>query len=100
MAKYWIYEGTPVKCSDTGKKLVKFVADNELLEGYSCTKGAYDSAVQEEAEKASERALKGAKRELLIDAIHALLMQANHDRLQGKELVQPMDDILGQWLKL
>jgi len=40
------------------------------------------------------------KRGLLSDAIHALLMQANHDRLQGKELVQPLDDILGQWLKL
>jgi len=48
MAKYWNYNGTIVACKSTGKKLEKFVADNDHLEGHEIEKEEYESLLASE----------------------------------------------------
>ena len=78
MAKYWIHEGTPVKCTSTGKKLEKFLADNDHL-GDTCTKKQYDAAIAENEAKANKHIRRAAYTNMMTCIAEVLI--ANEDKL-------------------
>ena len=99
MAKHWIYNGSPVTFPhSSGKKFDKFIADNEHLVGSECSVAEYAVAIGviETEEKRHKRKQAYANG----DYIDAIMKQLNYDRLQGKELIQEMDDKLTHWIKV
>ena len=82
--KYFVYNGIPTEFPySSGKKWEKFIADNEHLVGCEVSEAEHAAA-----KKAAEP----------VDYVHAIMQQMNQDRLQGKEMVQEMDQALAHWL--
>jgi len=97
MAKYWLYNGTPVKTTATGNKLAKFKADNEhLTDANKCTKAQYDAEVAKIAkrDKRIQRAAAMPNAARRVDAIFAALehLRANGETFPA-EVVEVMDEV-------
>lgn len=93
--KYYIYEGQPTSFPfSSGKKYSKFIADNGHLKGHEVSKSEYEAAlaVVEDLNKMAQYKV--------LEYLHALMSQANHDRLGGKDLVEPLDKMVNHWLSL
>ena len=87
MKKYYNYNNSPVEFSGTAKKYEKFIKDNDHLVGYEVTKTEFDK-------------IKPKQYHNIEDYIIALMKQANQDRLNGKDLIQDLDDALGKFLQV
>ncbi len=87
MNKYYNYNDTPVRFDGSAKKFEKFIADNEHLIGNECTKKQFDKIKPKQGHNIKEYVI-------------ALMKQANQDRLNGKDLIQDLDDALGKFLQV
>ena len=92
MKKYYIYNGTPVEFDGKQRDLDKFEARNEHLIGNECTKQEYENQIT--------IIVPGYVRTLEENSayIDAIMLQMNYDRLNGRDLIQDLDDALGVWL--
>jgi len=91
MKKYYKYkfaeQDIPVEFNGTAKKFEKFIADNDHLIGSEVTKTEFDK-------------IKPKQGHNIEDYVIALMKQANQDRLNGKDLIQDLDDALGKFLQV
>ncbi|MGB0817421.1 MAG: hypothetical protein ACPGQQ_00850 [Candidatus Puniceispirillaceae bacterium] len=81
---------TPKPKNQKGKKAVP--------DGIKKVNGVYKT--QWKIEKLPYRDARAQEYDPIGDQLDAILKQINHDRLNGKELVQDMDDTLSRWLSV
>ena len=95
--KYYIYNGIPVK-GPKAADAARFEEDNEHLDGCEVTLKEFNAAIKEAKRAATVEKRRQAYRN--GDYIDAIMKQLNYDRLQGKDMIQDVDDAIAHWLSV
>lgn len=95
MVRYFIYNDAPVKVTGTASEIEAFLSNNEHLADARVTKTQFDAKFKEAQQAQARDNRRQAYRN--GDYIDALIKQMNYDRMNGRELVQDMDDAIGHW---